>query len=114
MLANELHDSLAQTMAYMKMRLPMLRDAVENRDEARSNKYVNDLGQALDSAYAELRELQALRERRHDAVAVDEVLLGHSHLLLAARDRAGRRQELGHLLHEGKHSGYLSNARIAP
>jgi len=66
MLANELHDSLAQTMAYMKMRLPMLRDAVENRDEARSNKYVNDLGQALDSAYAELRELLTQFRNRMD------------------------------------------------
>ena len=66
MLANELHDSLAQTMAYMKMRLPLLRDAVANRDEARSNKYVNDLGQALDSAYAELRELLTQFRNRMD------------------------------------------------
>ncbi|MDD5240571.1 MAG: histidine kinase [Sulfuricella sp.] len=67
MLANELHDSLAQTMAYMKMRLPLLRDAVANRDEARSNKYVNDLGQALDSAYAELRELLTQFRNRMDS-----------------------------------------------
>lgn len=66
MLANELHDSLAQTMAYMKMRLPLLRDAVANRDEARSNKYVNDLGQALDSAYTELRELLTQFRNRMD------------------------------------------------
>lgn len=66
MLANELHDSLAQTMAYMKMRLPLLRDAVANRDETRSNKYVNDLGQALDSAYAELRELLTQFRNRMD------------------------------------------------
>lgn len=67
MLANELHDSLAQTMAYMKMRLPLLRDAVANRDEARSNKYVNDLGQALDSAYTELRELLTQFRNRMDS-----------------------------------------------
>jgi two-component system nitrate/nitrite sensor histidine kinase NarX len=53
-------------MAYMKMRLPLLRDAVANRDEARSNKYVNDLGQALDSAYTELRELLTQFRNRMD------------------------------------------------
>ncbi|HUW49895.1 MAG TPA: ATP-binding protein [Sulfuricella sp.] len=67
MLANELHDSLAQTMAYMKMRLPLLRDAVANRDETRSNKYVNDLSQALESAYAELRELLTQFRNRMDS-----------------------------------------------
>lgn len=66
MLANELHDSLAQTMAYMKMRLPLLRDAVANRDEMRSNKYVNDLSQALESAYTELRELLTQFRNRMD------------------------------------------------
>ena len=66
MLANELHDSLAQTMAYMKMRLPLLRDAVANHDAVRSNKYVSDLGQALDSAYAELRELLTQFRNRMD------------------------------------------------
>lgn len=66
MMANELHDSLAQTMAYMKMRLPLLRDAMENRDEARSNKYLNDLSQALESAYAELRELLGQFRNRMD------------------------------------------------
>lgn len=66
MLANELHDSLAQTMAYMKMRLPLLRDAVANHDAVRSNKYVNDLGQALDSAYTELRELLTQFRNRMD------------------------------------------------
>lgn len=66
MLANELHDSLAQTMAYMKMRLPLLRDAMENHDESRSNKYLNDLSQALESAYAELRELLSQFRNRMD------------------------------------------------
>jgi two-component system nitrate/nitrite sensor histidine kinase NarX len=40
---------------------------VANRDEARSNKYVNDLGQALDSAYTELRELLTQFRNRMDS-----------------------------------------------
>jgi two-component system nitrate/nitrite sensor histidine kinase NarX len=66
MLANELHDSLAQTMAYMNMRLTLLRDAMERGDQDKSNKYLNDLGQALDSAYSELRELLAHFRNRMD------------------------------------------------
>jgi two-component system nitrate/nitrite sensor histidine kinase NarX len=66
MLANELHDSLAQTMAYMNMRLTLLREAMSAKDEARSEKYLNDLGQALDSAYSELRELLAQFRNRMD------------------------------------------------
>ncbi|MHB0984563.1 MAG: GAF domain-containing sensor histidine kinase [Sulfuricella sp.] len=66
MLANELHDSLAQTMAYMNMRLTLLREAMAVRNEERSNKYLNDLGQALDSAYSELRELLSQFRNRMD------------------------------------------------
>lgn len=66
MLANELHDSLAQTMAYMNMRLSLLRDAMDNRDQEKSDKYLNDLGRALDSAYAELRELLSQFRNRMD------------------------------------------------
>jgi two-component system nitrate/nitrite sensor histidine kinase NarX len=66
MLANELHDSLAQTMAYMNMRLSLLRDAMENREQEKSDRYLNDLGRALDSAYAELRELLAQFRNRMD------------------------------------------------
>lgn len=66
MLANELHDSLAQTLSFMNMRLSLLRDAMENRDQDKSDKYLNDLGRALDSAYAELRELLAQFRNRMD------------------------------------------------
>jgi two-component system nitrate/nitrite sensor histidine kinase NarX len=48
------------------MRLPLLRDAMDNHDESRSNKYLNDLSQALESAYAELRELLSQFRNRMD------------------------------------------------
>lgn len=57
MLANEIHDSLAQTLAYMKMRLKLLQDAVAGGDSSKSARYLNDTSQALDSAYSTLREL---------------------------------------------------------
>ncbi len=57
MLANEIHDSLAQTLAYMKMRLAMLRDAVRSRDDAQTERYLGEVDDAMEMAYSGLREL---------------------------------------------------------
>ncbi|MGH8672569.1 MAG: ATP-binding protein [Burkholderiales bacterium] len=57
MMANEIHDSLAQTLAYMKMRMTLLQDAVVKHDELLSSRYLGDVNQALGSAYKSLREL---------------------------------------------------------
>ena len=57
MMAAEIHDSLAQTLAYMKMRMELLQDALRDSDGQRAGKYAGDLGQALDDAYLRLREL---------------------------------------------------------
>lgn len=57
MLANEIHDSLAQTLAYMKMRLAMLRESVEEKNEAKTDKYLDEVDDAMETAYSGLREL---------------------------------------------------------
>ena len=57
LIANEVHDSLAQTLYYMKMRMSLLAKAVTEHDEAHSLKYVSDVNQALAGAYTSLREL---------------------------------------------------------
>ncbi|MEO1767648.1 GAF domain-containing sensor histidine kinase [Thiobacter aerophilum] len=57
MLAAEIHDSLAQTLAYMKMRLAMLREAVREGDELSTERYLGEVDDALESAYSGLREL---------------------------------------------------------
>jgi two-component system nitrate/nitrite sensor histidine kinase NarX len=66
MLANELHDSLAQTLAYMKMRLALLRDSMEQADTANSAKYLEDVSEGLDTAYSGLRELLTHFRNRMD------------------------------------------------
>lgn len=66
MLANEVHDSLAQTLAYAKMRLPLLRETIDTQDRALSNKYLNDVDNALEQAYDGLRELLAQFRYRMD------------------------------------------------
>lgn len=36
LMAAEVHDSVAQSLAFVKMRLPLLRDAMQTRDDARA------------------------------------------------------------------------------
>lgn len=86
LMASEVHDSLAQTLAYMNSRLTMLQQALRNADQETGAKYAEDVQQAVELAYAELRELLAeFRSRMHP--------LGLVHALqeLAAgfNDRAG-------------------------
>lgn len=57
MLANQIHDSLAQTLAYAKMRLTVLGEALANGDQVNANRYLGDVEEAVDLAYSELRNL---------------------------------------------------------
>lgn len=57
MLANQIHDSLAQTLAYAKMRLTVLGEAIAEGDQASANRYLSDVEEAVDMAYSELRNL---------------------------------------------------------
>jgi len=57
MLANQVHDSLAQTLAYAKMRLSVLSEALADGDQASANRYLGDVEEAVDMAYSELRNL---------------------------------------------------------
>ncbi|NDP46918.1 MAG: histidine kinase, partial [Sulfuriferula multivorans] len=57
MLANQIHDSLAQTLAYAKMRLTVLSDSMRHEDYPKANRYLVDVEEAVDLAYADLRDL---------------------------------------------------------
>jgi len=59
MLASHVHDSLAQTLAYAKMRAVALREAEEDGDRERASRYFADLEDALEVAYRDLRGLIA-------------------------------------------------------
>lgn len=66
MLANEVHDSIAQTLAYAKMRISLLRETLNNQDQSLANKFLNDVDGALETAYDGLRELLAQFRYRMD------------------------------------------------
>ncbi len=57
MLAGDVHDAVAQTLYYMKMRLPLLHDAIVQHDDEHALKYHADLRQAVSDAHASLREI---------------------------------------------------------
>ncbi len=57
LIANEVHDSLAQTLAYINQRLTLLQDALREQQPGTASKHATDMQQAVEAAYADLREL---------------------------------------------------------
>jgi len=76
MMAAEIHDSLAQTLAYMKMRMALLNDAIAEQAMDRTAKYAGDVGQALDEAYGHLRELLTQFRSRMDPMGLEHARHG--------------------------------------
>ena len=80
MLANEVHDSLAQGLTYMRMRMSLLRDAIRQNDELRAHKYCVDVDDTLGNSQRRLRELITYFRSRMDP-------RGLLHALQEASDR---------------------------
>lgn len=57
MMAAEVHDSLAQGLAYMRMRMSLLQDAMRTGDRKRALRYFEDVNGALCEAHGRLRSL---------------------------------------------------------
>ena len=72
-MAAEVHDSIAQTLAYIKMRMPLLHEAIATHDETAALKYSADVRQAVTSAHGNLREVLA-----HFRAPVDPLGLKHA------------------------------------
>ena len=68
-IARELHDSLAQSLAYMKIQVSRLRNALKNPDEGNEvTAALEELRDGLSSSYQQLRELlSTFRLRMEDA-----------------------------------------------
>lgn len=92
LLAAEVHDSLAQSIAFVKMRMPLLRDALQGHDDTRALQYCDEVRGAATQAHASLRgiltqmrapmdpqglahalEVSTERFRRSSATALDYV-----------------------------------------
>lgn len=57
LLANEVHDTLAQNLACLRMRATLLRDALQRDDSARTEKYLGEVEESLSVAHGRVREL---------------------------------------------------------
>ena len=57
MFASEIHDSLAQGLAFMRMRMSLLQDAIRAGNGAQSLRYFRDIQDSLGEAHGALREL---------------------------------------------------------
>jgi len=56
-IANDIHDSLAQTLNYARMNTTLLSDAVRNNNEVMATKYVRDIDEALEIGQKAVRTL---------------------------------------------------------
>jgi two-component system nitrate/nitrite sensor histidine kinase NarX len=76
LIASEVHDAVAQTLAYMKLRLPLLQDAMLRHDDERSMKYFDDVKRAVGEAHASLREILTHFRTRMDPQGLVHALGG--------------------------------------
>jgi two-component system nitrate/nitrite sensor histidine kinase NarX len=74
LMANEVHDSLAQGLTYMRMRMSLLRDAIKQGDELRARKYWSDVDDSLTHAHRRLRELITYFRSRMDPQGLHHAL----------------------------------------
>jgi two-component system nitrate/nitrite sensor histidine kinase NarX len=56
-IANEIHDSLAQTLVYTRMRTNMLIESIQSGNELMAAKYAHDIDEALEIGQKTVREL---------------------------------------------------------
>ena len=75
-MVNEVHDAIAQTLAYAKMRLPLLNKAMLAHDDAMSVKYFNDVKRAVGEVHHNLREVMTYFRTRMDPLGLLHALKG--------------------------------------
>ena len=57
MMAADVHDSLAQSLAFVKMRMPLLHDAMRAHDDVQGQRYYEEVRGAISQAHASLRAI---------------------------------------------------------
>ncbi len=73
---NEVHDAIAQTLAYVRMRLPLLNDAMLAHDDQKSLKYFSDVRSAVGEVHDNLREVMTYFRTRMDPLGLLHALQG--------------------------------------
>jgi len=69
-MVNEVHDAIAQTLAYAKMRLPLLNKAMLAHDDTKAVKYFDDVKRAIGEVHHNLREVMSYFRTRMDPLGL--------------------------------------------
>jgi len=90
-IAADVHDSIGQSLAFVKMRLPLLHDAMQAGDAREAGRYFEDVRQAVGQAHASLRGILSEFRTRPDPLG-----LAHALAVSAAafREQSGAQLEL--------------------
>ena len=75
-MVNEVHDAIAQTLAYVRMRLPLLHDAMLEHDDPSSLKYLADVKKSVGEVHDNLREVMTYFRTRMDPLGLLHALNG--------------------------------------
>jgi len=75
-MVNEVHDTIAQTLAYVRMRLPLLNEAMLAHDDQRSLKYLTDVKKGVGEVHDKLREVMTYFRTRMDPLGLLHALQG--------------------------------------
>jgi two-component system, NarL family, nitrate/nitrite sensor histidine kinase NarX len=101
-MVNEVHDVLAQNLAYARMRLPLLSDAILAHDETQALKYFSDLKTAVTEVHDNLREVMTYFRTRMDP-------LGLIHALTSIKDSFFSRNAIALEIHNDVPHLHLSD-----
>ena len=95
-MVNEVHDTIAQTLAYVRMRLPLLNDAMLAHDDQRSLKYLSDVKNGVGEVHDKLREVMTYFRTRMDPLGLLHALQGVADSYF---DRVGISLEIRNMAH---------------
>ena len=74
LLARELHDSIAQSLAFLKIQTQLLRDAIKKGNEAARDRSMAELDVGVRECYADVRELLVHFRTRANEEDIEEAL----------------------------------------
>ncbi len=75
-MVNEVHDAIAQTLYYVRMRLPLLQDAMLAHEDEASLKYFADVKTAVGEVHDNLREVMTYFRTRMDPLGLLHAVRG--------------------------------------
>lgn len=79
LLAQELHDSIAQSLAFLKMQVGLLRQALARGDANAASRTVDEIDTGVRESYADVRELLLHFRTRTDAQDIEAALTSTLH-----------------------------------